>query len=114
VPVLSSADLEVLDRGHMHEPETSLPSDGGAQRNVFLAGHYLGYPGTASHLVFYNLDKLRHGDEVILEDRGGRTYRYRESEAFGATPDDSWIMGQVRGRDMLTLQSCIPRPSRTA
>jgi sortase A len=108
VPVLSSADLEVLDRGLMHEPETSLPSDGGAQRNVFLAGHYLGYPGTASHLVFYNLDKLRHGDEVILEDRGDRTYRYRVSEAFGATPDDSWVMGQVRGRDMLTLQTCIP------
>jgi sortase A len=108
VPVLSSADLEVLDRGLMHEPETSLPSDGGAQRNVFLAGHYLGYPGTASHLVFYNLDKLRRGDEVILEDHGGRTYRYRVSEAFGATPDDSWVMGQVRGRDMLTLQTCIP------
>jgi sortase A len=83
VPVLSSVDLEVLDRGLMHEPETSLPSDGGAQRNVFLAGYYLGYPGTASHLVFYNLDKLRHGDEVILEDRGGRTYRYRVSEASG-------------------------------
>jgi sortase A len=44
---------------------------------VFLAGHYLGYPGTASHLVFYNLDKLRHGDEVVLEGRGDRTYRYR-------------------------------------
>jgi sortase A len=98
VPVLSSADLEVLDRGLMHEPETSLPSDGGAQRNVFLAGHYLGYPGTASHLVFYNLDKLRRGDEVILEDRGGRTYMYRVSEAFGATPDDSWVMGQARPR----------------
>jgi sortase A len=108
VPVLISADLEVLDRGLMHEPETSLPSDGGAQRNVFLAGHYLGYPGTASHLVFYNLDKLRHGDEAILEDRGGRTYRYRVSEAFGATPHDSWVMGQVRVRDMLTLQTCIP------
>jgi sortase A len=108
VPVLSSADLGVLDKGLMHEPETSLPWDGGAQRNVFVAGHYLGYPGTASHLVFYNLDKLRRGDEMVLEDRGGRVYRYRVSEAFGATPDDSWVMGQVRGRDMLTLQTCIP------
>jgi sortase A len=108
VPVLSSADLEVLDRGLMHEPETSLPSDGGAQRNVFVAGHYLGYPGTASHLVFYNLDKLRRGDEMVLEDREGRVYRYRVSEVFGATPDDSWVMGQVRDRDMLTLQTCIP------
>ncbi len=108
VPVMSSADLGVLDAGLMHEPETSLPWDGGAQRNVFLAGHYLGYPGTASHLVFYNLDRLGRGDEVVLEDRRGRVYRYRVSEAFNATPEDSWVMGQERDRDMLTLQTCIP------
>ena len=108
VPVMSSPSYEVLDRGLMHEPETSLPWDGGAQRNVFLAGHYLGWPGTASHLVFYNLDKLRRGDEVVLKDSQGRAYRYRVSEAFGATPEDSWVMGQVRNRDMLTLQTCIP------
>lgn len=108
VPILSSANLEVLDRGLMHEPESSLPWDGGAQRNVFIAGHYLGWPGTASHLVFYNLDKLRRGDEIVLEDSRGRAYRYRVSEAFGATPEDSWVMGQERDRDMLTLQTCVP------
>jgi len=108
VPVLSSADLGVLDQGLMHEPETSLPWDGSAQRNVFLAGHYLGWPGTASHLVFYNLDKLRRGDEVVLRDNQGRAYRYWVSEAFEATPEDSWVMGQVRNRDMLTLQTCVP------
>ena len=108
VPIISSADLAVLDRGLMHEPESSLPWDGGAGRNVFLAGHYLGWPGTASHLVFYNLDKLQSGDEVILRDGWGRGYRYRVSESFGATPYDSWVMGQEVGRDMLTLQTCIP------
>jgi sortase A len=108
VPVLSSASLEVLDRGLMHEPETSLPWEGGAQRNVFIAGHYLGWPGTASHLVFYNLDKLRRGDEIVLKDSQDRAYRYRVSEAFEATPEDSWVMGQERGRDMLTLQTCVP------
>ena len=108
VPIISSPDLSVLDSGLMHEPETSLPWDGGAQRNVFIAGHYLGWPGTASHLVFYNLDKLGSGDEVVLKDSQGRTYRYRVSESFGATPLDSWVMGQEVGRDMLTLQTCIP------
>jgi sortase A len=108
VPIISSPSYEVLDRGLMHEPETSLPWDDGAGRNVFLAGHYLGWPGTASHLVFYNLDKLRPGDEVILEDGWGRDYRYKVSESFGATPYDSWVMGQEVGRDMLTLQTCIP------
>jgi sortase A len=109
VPVMSSPSYEVLDRGLMHEPETSLPWDGGgAGRNVFLAGHYLGWPGTASHLVFYNLDKLRGGEEVLLRDGWGRGYRYRVSESFGATSYDSWVMGQEVGRDMLTLQTCIP------
>jgi sortase A len=108
VPVISSPSYEVLDRGLMHEPETSLPWDGGAGRNVFLAGHYLGWPGTASHLVFYNLDKLQRGDEVLLEDSRGQVYRYRVSEAFGAGPEESWVMGQEVGRDMLTLQTCIP------
>jgi sortase A len=108
VPIISSPSYEVLDRGLMHEPETSLPWDGGAGRNVFLAGHYLGWPGTASHLVFYNLDKLQRGDEVLLEDSRGQVYRYRVSEAFGAGPEESWVMGQEVGRDMLTLQTCIP------
>jgi sortase A len=108
VPVISSPSYEVLDRGLMHEPESSLPWDGGAGRNVFLAGHFLGWPGTASHLVFYNLDKLRGGEDILLRDGWGRAYRYRVSESFGATPLDSWVMGQEVGRDMLTLQTCIP------
>ncbi len=108
VPVLSSDSLEALDSSLMHVPETSLPWDRGAQRNVYIAGHYLGYPGTASRLVFYNLDKLRDGDEVVLEDGRGRVYRYRVSESFTAMPDESWVMGQELDRDMVTLQTCIP------
>ena len=108
VPVISSANLEVLDRGLMHEPETSLPWDGGAQRNVFIAGHYLGYPGTGSRLIFHDLDKLRGGDEIVLKDRQGRIYEYRVSESFTVSPEDSWVMGQMRGRDMVTLQTCTP------
>ena len=108
VPVLSSDGLEALDSSLMHVPETSLPWDRGAQRNVYIAGHYLGYPGTASRLVFYNLDKLRNGDEVVLEDGRGRVYRYRVSESFTAMPDESWVMGQELDRDMVTLQTCLP------
>jgi sortase A len=108
VPVISSDNLDALDSSLMHVPETSFPWDGGAQRNVYISGHYLGYPGTASRLVFYNLDKLQNGDEAILKDREGRVYRYRVSESFTAWPDDSWVMGQEVGRDMLTLQTCIP------
>ena len=108
MPVYSSDSLDALDASLMHVPETSLPWDGGAQRNVYIAGHYLGWPGTASRLVFYSLDKLKNGDQVVLKDRQGRAYRYRVSESFVAGPDESWVMGQEVNRDMVTLQTCIP------
>jgi sortase A len=108
VPVISSDSLQALDTSLMHVPETSLPWDSSPHRNVYISGHYLGWPGTASRLVFYNLDKLQNGDEVILEDAGGNIYRYQVSESFSAWPDDSWVMGQEVGRDMVTLQTCIP------
>ncbi len=108
VPVITSDSLDALDNSLMHVPETSFPWDGGAQRNVYIAGHYLGWPGTASRLIFYDLDKLKRGDEAVLKDSEGRAYRYRVSESFEAEPEESWVMGQEINRDMLTLQTCIP------
>jgi sortase A len=110
-PVFSSTSQWALDNGIAHVPETSLPWSNTPQRNVYLAGHCFGWPGSGSHLVFYNLDELARGDEVLLKDRNGRRYRYRVTEAFVAEPEDSWVMGQVRGRDMVTLQTCAPIPS---
>jgi sortase A len=107
-PVASSNQPEDLDNGLVREPKTSLPWDKGAQRNVYVAGHYLGYPDTPSRLVFYNLHKLEKNDEIILKNSLGQSYKYRVSEKFAAGPEDSWAMGQVKGRDMLTLQTCIP------
>jgi sortase A len=54
-------------------------------------------------MIFYNLDKLKEGDKVVLKDRSGNSYRYRVSEALVTDPTDVWMMGQVRGRDMVTL-----------
>ena len=110
VPILSSDSTEALDAGAVHVPGTSFPWDGGAQRNVYLAGHRLGYEGTGSRLLFYNLDKLGRGDEVVLEGRG-QVYRYRVSDLFVVGPDARWVMGQVRDRDMVTLQTCTPIPT---
>jgi sortase A len=111
VPVYDSASQWAMDNGISHIPETSLPWSNTPQRNVFLAGHRLGWPGTWSHLVFYHLDKLGSGDTVVLRDREGRRYEYEVTETFVADPGDSWVMGQVVGRDMVTLQTCTPIPS---
>ena len=108
MPVASSDRREDLDNGLVHVPETSRPGDEGGQKNVFIAGHYLGAPQTPSRLAFYNLHKLKSGDELVLEDGRGQAYKYRVNEKFAVGPGDSWAMGEVRDRDMVTLQTCIP------
>jgi sortase A len=110
-PVFDSASRWALANGVAHNPQTSLPWSQSAQRNVYLAGHLMGYRGTWSRMIFYNLHKLKRGDEVVLRDRAGTSYRYRVSEVFITDPKDVWVMGQVRGRDMVTLQTCTPYPT---
>jgi sortase A len=111
VPVFDSKSQWALANGVAHHPQTSLPWSPTAQRNVYLAGHRMGFRGTWSRMVFYNLHKLDTGDEVLLKDRAGNSYRYRVSEVLITDPTDVWVMGQVRGRDMLTLQTCTPYPT---
>ena len=110
-PVFDSNGRWALANGVAHNPQTSLPWSPTPQRNVYLAGHRMGFRGTWSRMIFYNLDKLDTGDEVLLKDRAGTSYRYRVSEVLVVDPTDSWVMGQVRGRDMVTLQTCTPIPT---
>lgn len=107
-PVFDSDGYNALVNGIAHVPGTSWPWSPTPQRNVYLAGHRMGYRDTWSRMLFYNLDELDKGDRVVLRDRSGRSYEYRVSEVFLAEPTDAWVMGQVRGRDMVSLQTCTP------
>ncbi len=111
VPVLNRDGPQALNRGVVHVPETSLPWSQTPERNVFLAGHRLGWPGTGSHLVFYRLNELGDGDEIVLRDRDGVKYEYRVIDVFVVDPAQRWVMGRLRGQDLLTLQTCTPIPS---
>lgn len=111
VPVLNRDGPQALNRGVVHVPETSLPWSQTPERNVFLAGHRLGWPGTGSHLVFYRLNELGDGDEIVLRDRDGAKYEYRVIDVFVVDPAQRWVMGRLRGQDLLTLQTCTPIPS---
>ena len=107
VPVINENSQQALDNGVIHFPETPMPWDERDQKNVYLAGHRLGWEGTGSRLVFYNLDKLKSGDAIVLRDSLGEPYEYRVSEVFVVEPDADWVVDPVRGRDMVTLQTCI-------
>jgi sortase A len=111
VPVISSDTSQALDQGVIHLPGTSYPWSGTPERNVYLAGHRLGWPGTGSHLVFYRLDELGRGDRITVRDREGGRYDYMVLESFEVGPLDRWVTGRVRGRDLLTLQTCTPIPT---
>ena len=43
---------------------------------------------------------------MVLKDSLGEPYEYRVREVFVVEPDADWVVDPVRGRDMVTLQTC--------
>ena len=104
IPVLEGASEAVLAQGVGHLPATGYPWTPGS--NTYIAGHRLGYPGTISDHVFWDLPSLALGDQVILEDSLGQRYTYQVSEILEVAPTDLSVMGAT-GSDVVSLQTCI-------
>ena len=104
IPVLEGTSEAVLSQGVGHVPGTGYPWVPAS--NTYIAGHRLGYPGTISDHVFWDLPSLTVGDEVILEDSLGQSYTYQVSEILEVPPSDLSVTGST-GRDMVSLQTCI-------
>jgi sortase A len=113
VPKLGIAGATVLDGdvglevGAMHLPGTGYPWLAGS--NTYIAGHRVGFPGTGSDRIFFDLPTMAQGDAVILEDSNGETYTYAVSEIFAVTPFDTWVTAPT-GSDTVTLQVCTESP----
>ncbi len=108
-PVVDDSSKEAMDQGVIHVPGTGFPwlPSGEDGSNTYLAAHRIGYPGTGSDRVFYELPALALGDEVILTDSNGESYEYRVAEAGEVSPYDTWVANPIPGRDVVTLQTCI-------
>jgi sortase A len=104
VPVFDTVSEEKLRDGTVHIPATGYPWQEGA--NVFIAGHRIGYENTFSYYVFFRLDELVDGDEILLEDSAGGQYRYRINKQVGVGPDSVEVMNPVEGKSLITLQTC--------
>src|ERR687898_1660727 len=87
VPVYTGGanDKGALHDGTLHMRGTGWPWREGA--NVYIAGHRMGFPGTKSYLVFWDLNDLEDGDKVILTDAEGTTYTYSVFKSFVVNPD---------------------------
>jgi len=106
VPVYTGPanDEDALHDGTLHVDSTGFPWQDGS--NVYIAGHRMGFPGTASYLVFWDLNKLEAGDEVILTDANGTRYNYQVFEKFVVNPDAYSVTQPVPGRSIVSLQTC--------
>ena len=106
VPVYDGAanDEGALHDGALHVRGTGFPWQQGS--NVYIAGHRMGFPGTKSYLVFWDLNELENGDEVILTDANGTRYTYQVFKKQIVAPDAYDVTRPVAGRTVVSLQTC--------
>ena len=106
VPVYTGPanDEAALHDGTLHVNSTGFPWQDGS--NVYIAGHRMGFPGTASFLVFNDLNRLEAGDSVVLTDVNGTRYNYEVFEKFVVDPDAYSVTQPLPGRSIVSLQTC--------
>jgi sortase A len=107
VPVYDASESgyeKALHDGVVHVRGTGFPWHNVA--NVYIAGHRVGYPGTKSNLVFWDLDKLEKGDEIFLRDADGTRYTYEVFEKRVISPNTVNIMRPTKGKNIVSLQTC--------
>jgi sortase A len=104
IPVVEGTSEASLAQGAGHVPGTGYPWIPGS--NTYIAGHRIGYPGTPSDHVFWNLPNLSQGDEIILTDSKGTTYTYAVSQISEVSPSDMSVTAPTGG-DVVSLQTCI-------
>jgi sortase A len=118
VPKLDLKDVAVptgstqaeLDReGIIHLEGTGVPWQEGS--NTFIVGHALGFLYTRVPYVFYELDRMEPGDEIIVEEPTGEEYIFQVYDRMTVRPADYWVTYPEDGRTIISLQTCIPAPT---
>jgi sortase A len=104
IPVVEGTSEASLSQGAGHVPGTGYPWVPGS--NTYIAGHRIGYPGTPSDHVFWNLPNLSQGDRILLTDSDGTTYTYAVSRILEVSPTDLSVTAPT-GSDVVSLQTCI-------
>src|SRR5919112_5451871 len=97
-------DEAAIDASAAHLDSSGFPWEDEA--NVYISGHRMGFPGSRSFLVFYDLDVLESGDEVFLTDSEGTRYTYTVFDQFVSDPFDWSPTEPVPGENIVTLQTC--------
>jgi sortase A len=104
IPVVEGTDEASLSAGAGHYVGSGYPWVPGS--NTYIAGHRLGYPGTPSDHVFWNLPNLVMGDKIYLTDSNGHTYTYVVSDILEVPRNDLSVTAPT-GESIVSLQTCI-------
>lgn len=97
---IHEGDKAALNKGVWHTPLSSAPDKGG---NVVLTGHRFTYGGPA---VFYHLDKVKQGDEIVLYWHKQK-YRYQVEQVLVVPPSAAEVIAPT-GQPRLTIYTCTP------
>ena len=97
--LLNGTDAATLKKGPARDERTFMPGEG---ELVYIAGHRTTYGAPFAHI-----DRLRAGDDVVIEMPYGR-FTYRVTRWVIVPADD---LGRLRshGREQIALQACHPR-----
>jgi sortase A len=101
--VVEGVTLDRLAYGPGHYPQTKLFGEKGV---TGVAGHRTGWGAP-----FFNLDRLRRGDQVIIETTTA-TYTYSVTDMIVVTPAHSEVLdGNPKSKDpqQLVLTTCTPK-----
>ena len=100
--VVEGTTLSALRAGAGHYVDTPLPCEPG---NVAIAGHRTTYGRP-----FHNLDRMKPGDEIILETPVGSCTYVLSKAPFVVEPTDFSVVS-ASPNGMLTLTTCHPKNS---
>jgi sortase A len=110
VPVPTADSQVALDReGIIRLKESGVPWEEGS--NTFIVGHALGFLWTRTSYVFYELNKLKPGDEIIAKDQADNEYTFKVYDRVTVKPEDFWVTYPIPGKTTISLQTCTPIPT---
>ena len=98
-----------LDRESIiHLEEAGVPWEKGS--NTVIVGYALGFLFTRMPCVFYWLEQLEPGDEIV-KDRERKGYTFKVYDRTTVWPEEFWITCPVPDKTTISLQTCTPIPA---
>jgi sortase A len=106
-----TADSQVAldEEGIIHLKDSGMPWQ--QDSNTVIVGHAIGFPETKLTYVFYELDKMEPGDEIVVRDGEGKEYVYEVYDRMTVQPEDYWVTYPEPGSEIISLQTCTPIPT---